>query len=152
MILLLVVVACNNGIPKPEEPIKDLTKEEQPVAPASTKQLSPEMQKVRDLLVGDWEEDTTAFKQRYNMPPPPAQNCKVRWQNDGRVYIPGVLLTQENWDRWELANDTTIHVVKRQTGDVRVFVIHDISADSMTYKMLRDDNQHRIFKLAKINK
>lgn len=117
----------------------------------STQKPLTQLQSIRAKLIGDWEEDSMAFKKEYKMPPPPAQNSKVRWQDDGYVYIPGVLITKENWDRWELINDTTIHVKKRQTGDTRVFIIDNISENVLNYRMIVSPKFHRKFRLLKIN-
>lgn len=135
LVLLLFCIACNQ-----EESSNEKTgnsKEKITTSSDSKPQNStktPTMTKIEQILIGDWIEDSIAFKLTYNSPPPPVQNTRVRYQEDGYVYIPGVLLSKEHWDKWEVANDTTLHIIKRQGYGVREFIIDSISQDVIKYR------------------
>lgn len=97
--------------------------------------VTPKMEEIKQILIGDWIEDSVEFKRNYNMPPPPVQNTRVRYQEDGFIYIPGVLLAEEHWDKWEVANDTTLHIIKRKGYGVRVCILDSIGQDAIKYRM-----------------
>ncbi len=146
--LSLTLLGCHNNSPSSAIPPSP----KQPSSPTvSPLDLSP-LDSIKKHLLGDWEEDTIAFKKEYHMPPPPAQNLKVRYQEDGYVYIPGVLLTPDNWDKWQLVNDSTIHITKRETGAIVTFIIDNITADVLNYRMIVSPLRHRKFRLIKIKK
>jgi len=148
------LLAC--GEPNTEEPTDHTNNTTPPPSQTLNNQqdvpdsLPPHLDSIRQLLIGTWEEDTIAFKNRYNQPPPPAKNLKVRYHEDGFVSIPGVLLTPENWDKWRIVNDTTLHITKRRTNDVRVFIIDDISSQTLDYRMIISDKYQRVFRLNRI--
>ncbi|MDC0230805.1 hypothetical protein OAK19_02475 [Aureispira] len=111
--------------------------------------VTDRMKEIRQILIGDWIEDSLEFKRVYNMPPPPVQNTRVRYQEDGYVYIPDVLLTKEQWDTWEIANDSTLHIIKRQGYGTRVFLIDSITKNMVKYRLQIPPHERKI-KLLKI--
>jgi hypothetical protein len=102
------------------------------------------MLEIEQMLLGDWIEDSIEFKKNYNMPPPPVNNTRVRYQKDGYVYIPGILLTEANWDKWELANDTTLLIHKRRNNGTLSFIIDSITPNEIYYRLLWGRNFRKI--------
>lgn len=144
--ILFSCMACT-GTTEPSNPeTEDLNPKNPTTNTETIKKTSnnPTVEEIKQILIGDWIEDSVAFKETYNMPPPPAKNTLVRYQEDGFVYIPGVLLTEENWDKWEVANDTTLHIIKRQGHGVRVFIIDSISQDVIKYRLQLPPHERKI--------
>lgn len=136
LMVTLFATACQETKPPAKQPSDTpVDTPATPSAPTTTKTKTARMQEIEQLIVGDWIEDSVAFKRNYNMPPPLAKNTRVRYQEDGYVYIPGVLLNKSVWDRWEIVNDTTLHVIKRENAGIRVFVIDNISSDAIEYRI-----------------
>jgi hypothetical protein len=106
--------------------------------------ITPKMEEIKAILIGDWIEDSTEFKRVYNIPPPPVQNTRVRYQEDGFVYIPGVQLTNIHWDKWEVANDSTLHIIKRDGYGTRLFMIDSISQNYVKYRLLLPPHERKI--------
>ncbi|BDS09721.1 hypothetical protein [Aureispira anguillae] len=125
--------------PKTEPEVTTPTK-----APSSTNASRPTVEEIKKILIGDWIEDSIEFKKNYNMPPPPVQNTRVRYQEDGFVYIPGVLLAEEHWDKWEVANDSTLHIIKRKGYGVRVCNIDSIGQDLIRYRLQTPSMERKI--------
>ena len=117
-----------------------------------TKIVTERMKEIREILIGDWLEDSIEFKRVYpGHRPPPVQNTRVRYQEDGYVYIPGVLLTKEHWDTWEIANDSTLHIIKRQDYGTRVFFIDTITPNMVKYRLQVPEHKYeRKIKLLRI--
>lgn len=148
LIAIFLLGACNNASEDNNSDSSNTDNngiKDQTVAGKTDKMLQ-----IEEILIGDWIEDSIEFKKNYNMPPPPVQNTRVRYQKDGYVYIPDVLLTKENWDKWEVANDTTLLIHKRQNNGTLRFIIDDIQQNEIYYRL--EWGQHfRKIKLIRIN-
>ena len=137
--ILSLLLACNN----PDSPTVTNLNTGEPSNNSSANKTD-RMLEIEQLVIGDWIEDSIEFKKNYNMPPPPANNTRVRYQEDGYVYIPGVLLTKENWDTWKILNDSTLVIHKRRDNGTRTFIIDSIGRNEIYYRILWGTNYRKI--------
>ncbi len=137
--LSLLLFACNTSDSSNEQSAQST-----PDSTQRTTSKTDRMLEIEEMLLGDWIEDSIEFKKNYNMPPPPVNNSRVRYQKDGYVYIPGILLTEANWDKWELANDTTLLIHKRRNNGTLTFIIDGITPNEIFYRLLWGRNFRKI--------
>ncbi len=146
LLFSVLILACDSseGSDATENNTTDLISSEEETTDKPKTVATARMEEIRNILIGDWIEDSLEFKRNYNMPPPPVQNTRIRYQEDGHVYIPDVLLTKENWDTWEISNDSTLLIHKRQGNGTLVFKIDEINENVVYYRLQWGENERKI--------